>query len=182
MRASRPGRKTSFIFDIHGFRVVPTCKVDRGDDCQIGGSSVSLHVRNVEAGFAHGEWGDGENAGQGRGGGGRPDGGGGFPGSTPARTDGLAGFLAAADVVPHGLLIGLLGDEDDQGQELDWTAKQLIERARESNRKFIWHWMGHHDGDPSDWLAESVETLVKSRRAIHEAIIMRNPAMVWQAA
>jgi hypothetical protein len=84
--------------------------------------------------------------------------------------------------VPHGLLIGLLGDEDDRGQELDWTAKQLIERARESHRKFIWHWMGHHDGDPSDWLAESVEKLLAIKHPIREPIIMRDVAAVWQVA
>jgi hypothetical protein len=82
----------------------------------------------------------------------------------------------------HGLLIGLLGDEEDRGQELDWTAKGLIRYARENNRRFIWHWMGHHDGDVSEWLGESVGALVASRRPIHESIVMRNPATVWQAA
>ena len=82
----------------------------------------------------------------------------------------------------QGLLIGLLGDEEDRGEELDWTAKQLIQRARETNRKFIWHWMGHHDGDASDWLAESVEALIASKQVLPEQIIMPEPARVWQAA
>jgi hypothetical protein len=99
----------------------------------------------------------------------------------PELMDWLAS-LPPAMPLRQGLLIGLLGDEEDKGQELDWTAKGLIRCARENNRKFVWHWMGHHDGDVSAWLGESVETLVKSRRAIHEAIVMRNPAMVWQAA
>lgn len=82
----------------------------------------------------------------------------------------------------QGLLIGLLGDEDDKAQELDWTAKQLIERARESNRKFVWHWMGHHDGFASDWLAESVETLLTVKQPIREPIIMQASPAVWEAA
>ena len=81
----------------------------------------------------------------------------------------------------QGLLIGLLGDEEDKGEELDWTAKQLIQRARETNRKFIWHWMGHHDGDASDWLAESVEALIANKQIVTEPIIVPETA-VWQAA
>jgi hypothetical protein len=84
--------------------------------------------------------------------------------------------------IQQGLLIGLLGDEDDKAQELDWTAKQLIERAREGNRKFVWHWMGHHDGDASDWLAESVEALLAIKQPVGEPIIMRDSPTVWQAA
>lgn len=81
----------------------------------------------------------------------------------------------------QGLLIGLLGDEDDKGEELDWTVKQLIQRARENNRKFVWHWIGHHD-DTSDWLADGVEALVASKQAVAEPMIMPEPARVWQAA
>jgi hypothetical protein len=81
----------------------------------------------------------------------------------------------------QGLLIGLLGDEEDKGEELDWTAKQLIQRARETNRRFIWHWMGHHDGDASDWLAESVEALIANKQIVTEPIIVPETA-VWQAA
>jgi len=76
----------------------------------------------------------------------------------------------------------LLGDEEDKGQELDWTAKQLIRCARENNRKFVWHWMGHHDRDVSEWLGESVETLVAGRRQLDEPIGMGNPSAAWQAA
>lgn len=105
-------------------------------------------------------------------------------GSLAQRKPELMDWLASLPLVPlqHGLLIGLLGDEEDKGQELDWTAKQLIERARQSNRKFVWHWMGHHDADASDWLAEGVETLLALKQPIREPIMMRDSATVWQAA
>ena len=106
-------------------------------------------------------------------------------GSLSHRRPELMDWLATLPpVLPlrHGLLIGLLGDEEARGQELDWTAKQLIRCARENNRRFVWHWMGHHDGDVSEWLGESVEALVASRRPMDDAMITRNPASVWQAA
>ncbi len=106
-------------------------------------------------------------------------------GSLAHRSPELIDWLASLPpVMPlrHGLLIGLLGDEEDKGQELDWTAKQLIRCARENNRKFVWHWMGHHDGDVSEWLGDSVEALVASKRPMDESIVMRNPSAVWQAA
>ena len=105
-------------------------------------------------------------------------------GSLAQRRPELMDWLASLPpLIPlrQGLLIGLLGEEDDKGDELDWTAKQLIKRARETNRKFIWHWMGHHDGDASDWLAESVEALVAGKQVVGEPVIMPEPA-VWQAA
>src|SRR5580692_2306539 len=46
----------------------------------------------------------------------------------PELMDWLASLPPRVPLQP-GLLIGLLGDEDDKAQELDWTAKQLIERA-----------------------------------------------------
>lgn len=55
IRISRPGRETSFILNLHGFRIVPPGEMDFGDDCQIGGPSMALQVRDVETGFAHGE-------------------------------------------------------------------------------------------------------------------------------
>jgi hypothetical protein len=82
----------------------------------------------------------------------------------------------------HGLLIGLLGDEDDHGQEVDWTTKQLIQFARNSNRKFVWHWIGHHDGDVSDWLGESVETLLTNKEPAGQPSLIRDSPAVWQAA
>jgi hypothetical protein len=67
---------------------------------------------------------------------------------------------------PHrsGLLIGLLGDEEDQAEELDWTASQLIRCAQKTNRKFVWHWMGHHAADNPAWLAEGLQTLLAEKQ------------------
>lgn len=64
-----------------------------------------------------------------------------------------------------GLLIGVLGDEEDKAKELDWTAKQLIHCAQKTNRKFIWHWMQHHDGEDSDWLADSVDAMLAQKQS-----------------
>ncbi|HTR41342.1 MAG TPA: hypothetical protein VMH87_06965 [Pseudomonadales bacterium] len=74
--------------------------------------------------------------------------------------------LMPLDSNRFGLLIGLLGDEDNKAQELDWTAKQLIRCAHRTNRKFIWHWMGNHDLDDTDWLTESVEMLVSGKQTV----------------
>jgi hypothetical protein len=80
--------------------------------------------------------------------------------------------LMPLDPSRSGLLIGLLGDEDNKAQELDWTAKQLIRCAHQTNRKFIWHWMGHHDLDDTDWLTDSVEMLVSSKQPVIERPIL----------
>lgn len=84
--------------------------------------------------------------------------------------------LMPLDPNRSGLLIGLLGDEDNKAQELDWTAKQLIRCAHQTNRKFIWHWMGHHDLDDTDWLTDSVEMLVTSSRPVLEPALL-HPAV-----
>jgi len=72
-----------------------------------------------------------------------------------------------------GLMIGLLGDEDNKSQELDWTAKQLIRCARQMNRKFIWHWTGHHDMDDLDWLTDSVEMLLSQKQSALEGPLLQ---------
>src|SRR5271155_2418691 len=56
-----------------------------------------------------------------------------------------------------GLLIGLLGDEENKMRELEWTVKQFIRCAQQTNRDFIWHWMGRDAMNDSDWLTEGVE-------------------------
>ena len=73
---------------------------------------------------------------------------------------------------PHrpGLLIGLLGDEEDKSEELDWTARELIRCAQKTNRKFIWHWMEHHSVDSAGWLAEGVEMLLTQKRAAYNGL------------
>jgi hypothetical protein len=58
-----------------------------------------------------------------------------------------------------GVLIALLGDEADQSRELDWTVKQLIRCAQQTDRNFIWHWMEKGAMDDSNWLTDSVEEL-----------------------
>jgi hypothetical protein len=65
-----------------------------------------------------------------------------------------------------GLLIGLLGDEDNKAQELDWTAQELIRCAQKTNRKLIWNWMGHYALEDSDWLTNGVELLLAHKRAV----------------
>jgi hypothetical protein len=90
-------------------------------------------------------------------------------GSLERRTPELIDWLdSLAPLAPHraGLLIGLLGDEENKAQELDWTAKELIRCAQKTNRKFIWHWMGHHAMDDSDWLTDSIEMLVAHKQPI----------------
>src|SRR5580692_7934349 len=47
--------------------------------------------------------------------------------------------LTPLDPGRMGLLIGLLGDGNNQAQELDWTAKELMRCAHKTNRKFIWN-------------------------------------------
>lgn len=79
--------------------------------------------------------------------------------------------LAPLEPGKTGLLIGLLGDEEDKGAELDWTAKQLIHCAQKTNRRFIWHWIQHHDGEDSDWLAESIDALLAHKRSQYPPIV-----------
>jgi len=81
--------------------------------------------------------------------------------------------LAPLETGRFGLLIGLLGDEDSKSQELDWTAKELIRCAHNANRKFIWHWMGHHSMEDSDWLTDSVEALTSHKQAAIESPLLR---------
>ena len=85
--------------------------------------------------------------------------------------------LAPLEQGKTGLLIGVLGDEEDKGVELDWTAKQLIQCAQKTNRKFIWHWMQHHDGEDSDWLAESVGALLAHKRSQYRLIVAPEAAV-----
>lgn len=64
-----------------------------------------------------------------------------------------------------GLLVGLLGDEEGKAKELDWTVKQLMRRAQQADRHFIWHWMGEGAMDESDWLTDSAEELLARKLA-----------------
>ena len=64
-----------------------------------------------------------------------------------------------------GLLIGLLGDEENKSQELDWTVKQLIRCAQQADRHFIWRWMETSAMQDSLWLADSVGELLARKSA-----------------
>ena len=78
-----------------------------------------------------------------------------------------------------GLLIGLLGDEENKAQELDWTAKELIRCAQKTNRKFIWHWMGRDAMEDSDWLRDGVELLLARKPLV--APILQEAAVHMKA-
>lgn len=83
-----------------------------------------------------------------------------------------------------GLLIGLLGDEENKAQELDWTAKELIRCAQKTNRKFIWNWMGRDAMEDSDWLRDGVELLLARKPLVapilQEAAIHMNATTRWE--
>jgi hypothetical protein len=67
-----------------------------------------------------------------------------------------------------GLLIGLLGDEDNKTEELDWTTRELTRCAQKTNRKFIWNWMGRYATEDADWLTNSVGQLLARNRTVAE--------------
>jgi hypothetical protein len=58
-----------------------------------------------------------------------------------------------------GLLIGLLGDEENHTAELDWTVKSLMHCAHKLGRDFIWHWTGEDSLSNLDWLEENMQDL-----------------------
>ncbi|MGO8837530.1 MAG: hypothetical protein ACLQAH_11825 [Limisphaerales bacterium] len=63
-----------------------------------------------------------------------------------------------------GLFIGLLGDDNHQMGELDWTVKQFIRCAQRTDRDFIWHWMEKETMDNHDWLPDSVTALLTRKQ------------------
>jgi hypothetical protein len=76
------------------------------------------------------------------------------------------------------LLIGLLGGDDDDSQELNWTVKQLLRCAQQANRNFIWHWMVPEAMDDLGWLIENGETLLPRAQSHYEQIILQGAAIV----
>ncbi|HMD14693.1 MAG TPA: hypothetical protein VKI62_08715 [Bacteroidota bacterium] len=72
--------------------------------------------------------------------------------------------LRAAPSDYPGLLIGMLGDEENRTQELDWMVNQLLRCARKMNRDFIWHWM-EENADDCGWLVKSVEMLLARKNS-----------------
>ena len=69
----------------------------------------------------------------------------------------------------RGLLIGLLGDDENQTAELDWTVKSLLHCAQLTGRDFMWHWTGEDSLSDFDWLREEMENLLASKLTVdHE--------------
>ena len=64
-----------------------------------------------------------------------------------------------------GLLIGLLGDEDHQAGELDWTVNELGGFARRTRMGFIWRWMDRDAMADADWLVDNIETLLAEKKS-----------------
>ncbi|MGD1089873.1 MAG: hypothetical protein ABR955_14295 [Verrucomicrobiota bacterium] len=72
-----------------------------------------------------------------------------------------------------GLLVGLLGDEENKAQELKWTVKQFIHCAQQTNRDFIWHWMERNAMNDSDWLTEGVETMLSRKQFACDEVVFQ---------
>lgn len=104
-------------------------------------------------------------------------------GSLDQRKPELIEWLDSLTPLPSdrfGLLIGLLGDEENKTCELDWVVKELIRCAEKTNRRFIWNWIGYHDDDDPDWLADAVSQLINHRRTWIEPQL--GPALAAQHA
>lgn len=69
--------------------------------------------------------------------------------------DRLAGEKAKRPA--SGLLIGLLGGEDQKPGELEWTLEQFIRCAQKMGRDFIWRWMGQEAINDTAWLADNMK-------------------------
>jgi hypothetical protein len=69
------------------------------------------------------------------------------------------------------LLIAMLGGEENKPKELDWTVKQLMRCAQQTDRNFIWHWVGEGAMDGSDWLTDSVEVLLARKLAANNEVV-----------
>jgi hypothetical protein len=98
----------------------------------------------------------------------------------------LAGQKAERPV--PGLFIGLLGDEDHEAGELEWTVKQFMRCAQRTGRDFIWHWMGQEAINDTTWLTDNVEKFL-SRKQYNMAWVQETaaddgqvPEAVWLVA
>jgi len=81
-----------------------------------------------------------------------------------------------ANRAESGLFIGLLGDENSQAAELDWTVEQFLRCARPMDRDFIWHWMEAGVMDSNDWLTSSVAALLARKQP------GRDVSFLWETA
>jgi hypothetical protein len=76
-----------------------------------------------------------------------------------------------------GLLVGLLGNEENKSQELSGTVKRLINCAQKTNRDFVWQWMGQDAPADCDWLTEGVERLLTRKQFPREQINLQETAV-----
>jgi hypothetical protein len=64
-----------------------------------------------------------------------------------------------------GLLIGLLGDDEHEAGELEWTVHQLAVFARRTEMDFIWQWMGRDAMYETSWLTVILEQLLTRKES-----------------
>jgi hypothetical protein len=98
--------------------------------------------------------------------------------SLEQRETGLMQWLDALSAVKNsrtvsGLLIGLLGDEESKAVELKWSVQQFIHCAQQTNRDFIWHWMGRNAMDDGDWLTDGVETMLSRKQFACDEVVFQ---------
>ncbi len=75
-----------------------------------------------------------------------------------------------------GLLVGLIGDDEQPAGELDWTLEQFLRCARRNDRDFIWCWMSREAMTDGNWLADSVESLLSSKQASADGPFLQKAA------
>jgi hypothetical protein len=83
-------------------------------------------------------------------------------GSLEQRAPGLAQWLRS--VAPWkqtgcrgGLLIGLLGGDEEQAGELAWLINELSDFARRMGMRFLWQWMTAGALQETEWLEAGIE-------------------------
>lgn len=64
-----------------------------------------------------------------------------------------------------GLLVGLLGDEENRSRELEWTVEQFIYCARQMGRQLVVQWMESGPMPDSGWLTQAVEALLARKQS-----------------
>jgi hypothetical protein len=69
------------------------------------------------------------------------------------------------DPAAGGLLVGLLGDDENWVGSKDAMVKRLAQIARGRNMDFAWHWMGRDAKEDPEWLADRVEQLLDRKQS-----------------
>jgi hypothetical protein len=70
-----------------------------------------------------------------------------------------------AELPVSGLFIGLLGDENHEAGELEWTVKQFIGCAQRMGMDFIWQWMGPEAINDTIWLTGNVKKFLSRKQS-----------------